>query len=233
MNSRIQLRVPLVLLLFGSLAGAQSAPVKGPEMPAAGKASAAAYEPTVSLTFHVTGLTQDNLGKVREGLNALTYSTYACDHCHTQRAEAGKCAQCGAELKAEKRPLFTSVTPSASDSTIALVLNPNHRTRFSAIEGALRAESIAVVEATLPIPGQAELVLRGGKADEVAAVEKALKDAKLFDDLHASWDAATGEILVDARAGLSAPTRARVDSAMQGMKLHVKDVIWGHAPAKT
>src|SRR5262245_25911594 len=78
MNTRAKLRFPLALVLLGSLAAAQGA-VKTP--PASKSPPAAGHEPSITLRFHVTGLTEDNLAKVRDNLIALDYTTYACDKC--------------------------------------------------------------------------------------------------------------------------------------------------------
>jgi len=240
MKKRTLPTVPLVLLLLGPLAAAQGTkktePASAPAKPAAtapAKPVTSTAEPKTRLELHVKGLTSENLDKVRGGLSALTYSAYTCDHCQFQASEPGKCPKCSAELKPEKRPMFSSVMPTPGDSTITLVLAPNHVTRLSEIERALRVDSVSVDEAALPIAGQAELVLRGGKAESLSAVEKALQDAKLFDELHARWDPGHDEIRVTARAGATPPTRGRVESAIGALKLEIKDVVWGNASMKS
>jgi len=212
---------------------AKSPPAKSAEPASAPKAvTAPKAEGELKLDFHVTGLTADNLEKVKSSLTGMTFSTFACDACQVQRAEAGTCPKCKGALKAEKRPTFSYVRPSSADSTIALGLPANHMTRLSEIETALKSDAVAIDAKQCPIPGQAELVLSGAKADGVAGIDKALKDAKLFDDVMATWDAATSEVHVKAHAGAMPPTRARVEGALASLNVHLRDVIWGQAGMK-
>jgi hypothetical protein len=72
-------------------------------------------------------------------------------------------------------------------------------------------------------------------ADNVSAVEKALKDAKLFDDVRANFDAARQELDVEVHAGAKAPTRATVAKAIEdsGTKARLADVVWGASHYRT
>ena len=239
MKFESRMRIPLVLMLLGSLATAQAepkkaAPAAAPKAaapkPAEPKAVAApTHDMPIKLDLKVTGLTKDNMGKVKDGLTALSYPTFTCAACQVERPVAGKCPKCNGDLKSEKKPAFSSV--ATTETSVALVLAPSHRMKLSEIVSALKMDSVTVDENMVPIPGPAELVLKGGSADAVASIQKALEDAKLFDEVHAMWDAGSSEIHVTAHGGMS-PTRAKVDAALQSAKAHVSDVIWGHAAMK-
>jgi hypothetical protein len=249
MNFQAKSRIPLLLLLLGSLAtaqtepkkagaqaepkkaGAQAEPKKAATPAAAPKAVPAStgHDMPIKLDLKVTGLTKDNMSKVKDGLTALTYPAFTCAACQVEKSMAGKCPKCSGDLKAEKKPMFTSV--ATTDTNVALTFAPSHRMKLSEIESALRTDSVTVDESAVPIPGPAELVLKGGTADNVASIQKALEDAKLFDEVHAMWDAGSSEIHVTAR-GTNSPTRGKVEAAVQSLKVHVSDVIYGHPAMK-
>jgi len=228
------MRLTPVLVLFSLLStpGAQDAGKK-PDKPADGygqaKEAGAHAEPGAQLKFPVTGLSKDNLAKVKESLGALSSQIYVCSMCKVQKAMAGKCTGCQGDLKPEKHALFTSVVPSPDDKTVQVTLDPAVSVRYSEIESALGKNAVKVDAAAFPISGKALLVLKGGSAESVATVEKALKDAKLFDELKVSFDVTKGEMNVMVHAGTLPPTRAKVTSALEaaGVKVMLSDVVFG------
>ena len=70
-------------------------------------------------------------------------------------------------------------------------------------------------------------MVKGVTADAAPAIEKALNDAKLFEEVKAKFDATTNELHVMVRAGASAPTRAKVATAIESAKGTLADVVWG------
>ncbi len=227
MNVKNLTRTLLAVVAAGSVLTAQEA--KKTQQPAPGEAAAVKAAPIVELRFTVTGLTKENLSKVKESLTTLSFQTYLCGGCKYEQSTAGKCTKCNMDLKAERKPLLSAAMPSAEDSSITLTIDQGHPTRFSEIEGALKKNAINVDYSKFPITGKAHLVIRGGTADNVAAVEKAIKDAKLFDEVRAIWDAPSSEIHVMVRSGPTPPTRAAVAKVLEGSTLKVQfaDVIWG------
>ena len=232
MNVKHLTRTLLALVAAGSVLAAQAKPAQEPTKPKEAVAAKVAPAPVTELRFSVTGLTKDNLSKVKESLTTLSFQTYTCDACKYEQSTAGKCAKCSADLKAEKKPLFAGAMPSPDDNSITLTMDQGHPTRFSDIESALKKNSINIDYTKFPITGKAHLVIRGGTADNVAAVEKAITDAKLFEEVHAQWDATANEIHVAVKSGATPPTRAKVTSAIEGsgLKVQFADVIWGLMP---
>ena len=178
------------------------------------KEAAVKTEQSTQLAFNVNGLTKDNLSKVKESLTALSSQTYVCEPCHVEQAMAGKCPACKADLASKKRPVFQTVTPSAEDSSVKVILDPATMVRLSEIESALAKNSVKIDETKLPIAGKAQLVFKGATADMIPAIEKALKDAKLFDEVKVSHDAATNEVRAVVRAAMP-PTRAKVATTLE------------------
>jgi hypothetical protein len=226
-------RASLALCLLGSLLSAQD-PKKTPEPQGQPKEAALRPDAPVLLKFTVTGLTQDNLGKIKEGLTALTTQIYVCSACQVDQITAGKCPKCSGELKAEKRPVIQSAQPMAEDSSISVTIAQGRELRYSELDGALSKNSVHIDLAKFPIAGKAHLILRGATADSLAAIEKALKDPKLFETAKASYDAAKGEIMVKVHAGAIPPTRASVTTALEatGTKASLMDIVWGPVPPK-
>jgi len=221
----------LGLLVATTSLAAQAEPKKTQEPASTPKEAAVKTEQSTQLAFNVNGLTKDNLAKVKESLQTLMSQTFVCEPCHVEQAMAGKCPACKADLAAKKKAVFQTVTPSAEDSSVKVILDPSAMIRLSEIESALAKNSVKIDETKLPIAGKAQLVFKGATADMVPAIEKALKDAKLFDEVKVTHDAATGEVRAMVRAAMP-PTRAKVATTLEtaGVKAPLSDVIWGPTP---
>jgi hypothetical protein len=225
----LELTGPILASLVATSFASARAEQEKAQQPAP-KEAAAKAEPGLQLAFSVTGLTAENSAKVKESLASLANPVFACEKCMFEQASAGKCSACNVDLMAKKHACFQGVMPSAEDSTLKLTLDPTTTVRFSEIEKALAKNAVKIDPARFPIPGKAHLVFAGAMADTAPTIEKALKDAKLFDDVKASFDAATSEIHVAVRAGATPPTRAKVQSSLEAgsVKLGLADVLWGH-----
>lgn len=223
MNLNTTSRIALALLAIGSIHQAQTKPTA----PKIAEASLTA-EPELPLRMGVAGLTSEKATAVKTALSGLSVQAYVCDHCKVEKAVAGNCPKCSGALVAAKRPLLSSVTPAPEQANITVSLNPRRLTRFSEIEAALRRSEVTVDYAMLPLPGRMTLVVRGGTADRLAVAEKALIDARLFDEVHATYDAATSEMRFAVRSGATAPMRARVATTIEAQQLQLVDVHFGH-----
>ena len=223
-------------LLTGALIAAQTE-IKPAQEPHGEVKNAAAskLEPGVPLEFSVSGLTQANADKVKQGLTAMRAQVYVCEGCKHEQATAGKCSPCKLDLKAAKEPLFLEAVPSFETETIRVTPLAARTLRYSDLEGALRKESIQIDSAKFPLAGKARLVLTGGTLENAKAIEKALADAKLFERVKAEYDAATGEIHVLVHASATPPMRAKVISTLEGVgtKAKLSDVVWGPSMTPT
>ncbi len=231
MRSSTLTRLALAFVATGAVLSAQEEK-KDPHAGVTKQASATVPGKT-ELRFNVTGLTKDNVTKVKDSLTALSFQTYICPGCKYEQSTAGKCAPCNSDLKAEKKPLLSGATPSPDDSSITLTLDQARSVRLSEIENALKGSSVQIANDKFPIIGQANLVVRGATEQDVPTVEKALRDAKLFEEVKATFDKTTNEIHVMVRAGATPPMRSAVASAIDkaGVKATLGDVVWGK-PAK-
>lgn len=222
----------LALLLASSLITTSSSAQKAQEPVGQVKASGAKLEPGVALKFGVTGLTDENFEKVQQSLTTLTTQVYTCEGCRHESAMAGKCAACNLDLKGKKEAVLLEALPSVETASIRLVPVAVRSLRFSDLESALTKNAIKIDAAKFPLPGKSRLVLRGGTLENADAIEKALLDAKLFDKVDATFDAASGEIRIAVQASATAPMHDKVTAAIDalGTKAKLTDVIWG-APA--
>lgn len=236
MRIRIALSSLLVLLLSGSLIPAQT-PVTAPDSNDQVKSAAASKtEPAMPLIFSVTGLTNENMGKVNQSLTSMVNQVYVCEGCKHEQAAAGKCNPCKLDVKGTMEPVFLEAAASVEDKTIRVTASAARTLRYSDLESALLKNSVQIDVAKFPLHGQARLVLLGGTLENSKLIEKSLLDAKLFDSAKADYDAASGELHVLVKAGATPPMRAKVIATIDGLKTKAKlsDVIWGpqSIPAK-
>jgi hypothetical protein len=227
----------LLLVTLGSLLSAQDAkgtPAKkqDPAKPVV-KEATAKPDSARELSFSVMGLTNDNMMKAKEGLQALTHHVFACSACSVEESVAGNCPKCSGALAPEDHAIFAGIKPSAEASTIAITLEPKATLRFSELEGALSKNSIKIDSAKFTLPGRARLIVRGATAETVPAVEKALTEAKLFEEVKTRFDATSKELVIMVHAGATAPTRAKVTAAIEGAKAQLADIVWGPPPMKS
>lgn len=216
-------RIALVLLAIGSIHQAQTKPTA----PKVAEATAA-VEAELPLRVAVAGLTKENATAIKAALSQLSVQAYVCDPCKVEQAIAGQCSKCRSALQVAQRPMLASVAPTPEEASIALGLIQRRITRLSEIEAALKKSAVTIDNTKLALPGRMTLVVRGGSADKLALAEKALAEARLFEEVHAAFDAATSEIRIAVRAGATAPTRARVAGALESLQLQLVDVHFGH-----
>ena len=238
MKTRSRIRALLALSTLTSLASAQQASKPATPATTSGHTpdivdkAAPKMEP---IFLHVSGLTKDNQSQAKEALTGMGRQHYVCPACKHQQTLPGKCPLCKTELRSEKREAFSNVMLSPDASSITVTPAAGALVRLSEIESALARNSVHVDENRLALSGRAILVLRESAPDQAAPVEKALKDAKLFDDVHARFDSILHELDVDVRAGATGPQRSAVAKAVEssGTKARLYDVIWGQVPYKT
>lgn len=224
----------LLLATLGSFLSAQDvagqpAKKQDPAHPAV-KEAAAKLDTARELSFGVTGLTKDNMMKAKEGLQALTHHVFACGACNVEESVAGNCPKCKGALAPASHAVFAGIKPSAEAGTIALTLEPRATLRFSELEGALSKNSIKIDPAKFTLPGRARLLVHGATAETVPAIEKALTEAKLFEEVKTKFDATSKELVIMVHAGTSAPTRTKVTTTLEGAKAKLFDIVWGPPP---
>lgn len=183
--------------------------------------------PIVPLRMVVSGLTKENSEQVKAALAGLMTSAHVCEPCKFVRARAGDCPSCKAPLQAAMKPLLSQVIPSVDDGSITISINQRLSTRVSELEATLAKMSVKIDQAKLPLPGPAQLVVRGGTSDQVAAVQKTLQDANLFSEVHATWEPAGGLIQIRVRSNPNPPTRDTVAAKLKSMQLDLSDVVLG------
>jgi len=178
------------------------------------------------LTLPVTGLTADNMAKVKTALEGLKAEFYRCAECKSDFAKAGECPKCKKALTESKEVVLGAITPDATKGQLTVRTKPGMELRLSALERALKAESVHVDSSKLMLPCPATLVVAGATTQEQArGVEKALDDAKLFQSAQARSGAREVRVHV---TGSMAPTLGGVRAALTEANpmLQVTDVIW-------
>lgn len=233
MHIRIVLPALLLCLPTGSLITAQTEVKKAQDTHAQAKEAAASkIEPGTPLEFSATGLTKENVDKVKQSLTAMQTQLYMCDGCKHEQATAGKCPPCDLDLKATKQPLFIEAVLSFETKTIRVTPVAARTLRYSDLDSALMKNSIQIDSAKFPLAGKTRLVLLGGTLENAKVIEKALTDAKLFELVKADYDAASGEIHVLVHASGTPPMRAKVIATIDGLgtKARLSDVIWAPLP---
>ena len=224
MNRNLTSRIVIALLVIGSVHQAQTPTKQAPKA-----AEATLSEPELPLRFAVVGLTKENALAIKTALTDLSVQAYVCEPCRVEQAQAGPCSKCSGQLQMAKRPLLGSVAPTPEDTSIAVMLNPRRVVRLSEIEAALRKSAVTIDYAKLPLPGRVTFVAKGGTADKLAATQKALMEANLFEEIKANFDTASGEMRFTTRAKVTpAPTRAVVAKTFETQQLQLVDVLFGH-----
>lgn len=222
----------LGLAQTGNPAGKPAAAPQGQDKPAKAPEAAARppQAPGVQLSLPVSGLAKENAAKVESALTALSREFYACDACHSEHAQKGKCPGCGVEMTAHKAPLLKEAKAAPDKGTVALTTNPGCELKLSQVERALKSASAQIDAAKMTLAGKSVLLFPNAASQEEAmALGKMLADAGLFQTTRANFDAASKSIHVEVSAGATAPTRAAVDAALEkaGSKLRLADVVWG------
>lgn len=225
MKQNLTSRIVIALVAIGSIHTAQTPTKQAP------KATEASLEPEVPLHFAVAGLTKENATAIKTALTELSVTAYVCDTCKVEQAAAGTCSKCSAQLQMAKRPALGSVAPMPDDTSISLTLNPRRIVRLTEIEAALKKSGVTIDNAKLPLPGRITFVAKGGTADKLAVAKKALTDANLFEEVTASFDAASAEMRFTTRAKATPPTRAMVAKTFEAQQLQLVDVIFGRVLA--
>lgn len=219
----------LALVALGSLSSAQGKTGTA-QAPSKTKEASVEAEMGVPFKFAVTGLTKDNLEKVKSALAALTTEAYVCDPCKVMTAEAGTCSKCKAALTAAKKPLLMAVQTMPEEGSLALTLDRRLKTRLSQIETTLGTNSVTIDRKKLHFaPGPVLIVVRDGTADQVATLEKAVREAKLFEEASVTFDPPTKKLLIRARSGPVTPAVDQVTTFLAGHKLATDDIIFGRS----
>jgi len=196
------------------------------------KEAVAAVEPR-ALVLPVVGLTQETFAPLRDELKALTTQLFLCAPCKLEQPKEGACPKCKAALKAETRALFTAIELAPEDARLALTIDARVSVSLARIEGTLTKRGLKLEEDAFTLPGPVQLVVRAPQGLDPAAVQAALEDAKLFAAVKVEADPASSQLLVQARAGKQAPTRAKVVAALQETKAQLVDVVFVPPPPRS
>jgi hypothetical protein len=218
---RFAIRTPTLLVLsaFALLATPQaSAQEADPTRP-----KEAVVPKARALEIPVTGLASENSAAVKADLLALKTEVHVCKACEKEQPAPGTCPGCKGELEPESRALFSSVTASAN--LLTLSPDPLAIVRLSQIESTLGPRTVKIDEERFTLVGRSQLVV-SSPPTESAAVERALKESKLFAEIKVEPQATANQLVLTVRAEAKAPTRAQVATALQGAQARLVDVQW-------
>lgn len=226
----------LVFLLAGSLAASTLASAQEKETGTAGARPAKTQEAATrhrELTLPVAGLTEDNLQAAQEAVAAIRITKYACEECAVVRDKAGKCPDCGEPLAAEQVPAVMEARMTVDAESLALRMVEGGQLGLAQIDAALRPEKVHVDREALEIRGPARIVFSNVTSKEgVAALEKALKEAKLVPNAKALFREEAKEAQVQVE-GTGAPVGLAALTALartSGATWTVSDVVWTSTP---
>jgi hypothetical protein len=203
----------------GSASTSQEKPVAKP--------ASAAKATAVEVSVPVTGLTKENSAKAQEALSGLTSRAYVCEPCKVTEAKPGTCSHCKAPLASKDVKPLERVSASADRGAVAFHVHGGARVSLSQVEGALQRSSLRVDRDKLVLQAPTELTITGAK--DVAAVEKALEDSKLFATVQSGGDQDMGQVRVWVQPGATAPTLSSVSAALEKAQpgARIADVVWG------
>jgi hypothetical protein len=219
----------LVLTVVGALLAVQGEATG--QQPSQAKPKEATVAPNGrEIALPVTGLSKKSVAAVREDLLRLSTRVYICSACEFESSEAA-CTKCRAALKPESRALFTSVAPSMQENLIAVTLDPRVVVRLSQIESALARRKVKIDNERFTLPGDAQLLVQAPFPDD-GTIDKALDDAKLFEEFDVVQDPATNQFAVTVRAKKNAPTRVKVAAALAEAKGRLIDIVWSPSIAQ-
>lgn len=213
----------LALLALGTLPSS-ALPSAAQAEPVRAKEAGLVPKPRV-LEFPVTGLATENSTTVRTDLLALQLTVHRCKVCEKEQAEPGACHGCQGSLEAKTRPLFTAVAPSTASSLLALTADPMATVRLSEIETVLTARSVRIDDERFTLAGCVQLLV-SNPPTEATAVERALKEAKLFAEVKVEPEPSGSQLVLTVSSDAKPPSRAKVTAALQGAKARLVDVLW-------
>ena len=225
----------LLLALCVTSAGARPIPTQQPTPGQARDAGAPKTESVPPLAFGVSGLTADNLPKVKESLAALESQVFVCPGCKAEGALAGSCSACKVALEPRTVKLLKTAEPSVENASIRITPDTGRTVRYSDLERTLRQHLVQIDSSKFPVAGTAQLVVRGATDADVSPLEEALLQAKLFDEVEGVYEPATGEIRLAVRAGKTPPPLSKVEAVLEGTGIAPRfaDVLWAPRPLKS
>lgn len=235
MNAKSITSVLVALCMTGPVIAGQAQGTtqqKKPDAKPAESVQAASKKPAATateITVPVTGLTADGASKVQGALTEMSAQVWTCAGCHVEEQAAGTCGDCGADLARESLPVLDKVQVAADAGTLRFALRPNRMLSLNELDATLRKNAVAVDGARMPLAGTSTLVLTGLTEKQVAEMEKALVDSKMFASARGTYDAASKQMRIRATAAQAAPTRAAVALMIEQSTLHPRldDILLG------
>ena len=148
---------------------------------------AVAAPPTGMLSIPLKGVTKDNAVDAQTALAKLERIGFTCEVCDYSAKEAGDCPGCKTALIAEKPGTLVKDVKIDAEKNIAIFAVAGPRgVRLTEIESILTPLGIEVDRKTFAIPSFTRLALTGIDSEDAAkTLDKALKDAKLYDSIKA------------------------------------------------
>ena len=189
----------------------------------------------------VKGLNEDNQQQVLAALEALSVNAYVCPECSGRQAKPGTCLGCKQELRLEKMHVVKKADASfgkeilANEWQVKITVMPGEKLMLSRIEETLLPHDVTVERDELRLIGAPTLVFRGARTtNDAIALQKALREAKLFADVVASFDETTSETLVKIWIEDEPPkyeTVAAIGDEIE-KRMHLADLVWFTPKAK-
>lgn len=181
------------------------------------------------LSFELKGLTKDNAAKVETALAKLDRDGFRCPTCEHFAKEAGDCPMCETALVAEKAgTLLRDVKVDVEKNIATFGVAGPYAVRLSEIAAALEPMGVEIDTSKLSIVPFTRLTVTGIESKDAAkTLEKALKDAKLYDDIKFDVDVDHHKAFLLVKGGRTTPTLAAITKAVESAgTFKLAEVTW-------
>jgi len=190
---------------------------------------------STALSVPLKGLTKDNAAKVETALQKLDRNGFRCATCDYFSTTAGDCPSCGTALVAEKDGILLRDVKVDTGKNCAMfgVAGPSG-VRLSEIEAILKPTGVTVDRSSLAIEPFTRLTVTGITSDEDgAALEKAFKDAKLFDAVKTHVDIDHEMAILIVGGAKTVPTYETISKTVEKAgEFEISEVTWTAACPK-
>jgi len=182
-----------------------------------------------TLSIELKGLTKDNAAKVETALAKLERDGFRCTICDHFAKDAGDCPGCKTALVAEKAgTLLRDVKIDAAKNTATFGVASTHGVRMSEIAAALKPMGVEIDTSKLAIVPFTRLTVTGIESEDAGkTLEKALKDAKLYDDIKVNIDVERRTAILFVKGGKTTPTFAAITKTVEKAgPFKIAEVTW-------
>lgn len=183
----------------------------------------------LTVVLPVTGATPANAARTLEALRGLKQPSFRCESCDYAQASEGACPHCKKALAAgPEKPRIHKAKLSEDDHQLTLMMAPGHGVDLAMIEASLAPEGVKIDRQAFAIPAYSRLILTGGSQEKAVQLQQALTEAKLFQDVAVTFEAASRRLYVTPKVGSARVELGRFSEALKraDASLRLENVEW-------